>query len=69
MKDPKATQAVHRGRQRGENVPLHKIARMQARFNQRARNLKLGYEDEILVTEFFFNSSVESLHWLNQKFS
>ena len=69
MKDPKATQAMHRGRQRGENVPLREIARFQTRFDQRARNVKLGYEDEILVTEFFFNSNVESLHLLNQKFS
>ena len=70
MKDPKATQAMHRGRQRGENVPLREIARFQTRFDQRARNVKLGYEDEILVTEFFVvDSNVESLHLLNQKFS
>jgi hypothetical protein len=70
MKDPKATQAMHRGHQREENIPLHKIAKMQARFDQRAKNLKLGYEDEILVTEFFVvDSNDQSLHLWNQKFS
>lgn len=67
------TSLLHRSKQRRKgNVPLREIAAFKARFDQRARNVKLGYEDEILITEILVSqndSSVESERLLNLKFS
>jgi hypothetical protein len=68
--DQKATQSMHLGRKRITNIPLHKQAKINARFVQRARNTKSLFDYETIAEEFIYAAvSNDDLRIVSIKFN